>query len=214
MDWHELGTFIFRWLHLLFGVMWLGLLYYFNLIQGEYVKEAEKHALIDINAKLVPRALWWFRWAAVFTLITGGVLLAIVGRQGLLNGFTVLASVMGVLMFLNVWLIIWPCQRIVLGERPGNAALAAAKAGLMSRTNAVFSGPMAFGMLGSAHLGYSQSFLLSHQGHQGGLWMALFVIAMLQLNGMFGNMGPMATTRGVIHTSILLTGVLYGLLYL
>lgn len=214
MDWHNLGTFLLRWLHLLFGVMWMGLLYYFNFIQSEYFKESEKHALTDVKVKLLPRALWWFRWAALFTFVTGLVLLAIVGYQGLMNSFTVLAATMGGLMFVNVWLIIWPCQRVVMGELPGDAQSAASKAGLISRTNTLFSGPMAFGMLGSAHLGYSQQFLLSQQGVQGGLWLALLLVAMLQLNGMFGKMGPLASTRGVIHASVILTAVLFGLLYL
>lgn len=214
MDWHDLGTFLFRWLHLLFGVIWMGLLYYFNFVQGEYLKDAEKHALIDVKAKLIPRALWWFRWGAAFTLASGLVLLAVVGHQGVLNAYTVLAASLGTLMFLNVWLIILPNQRIVLGEVAGDAAAAAAKAGLISRTNVLYSGPMAFGMLGSAHLGYDQRFLLSGDGISAGLWLALLLIAALQVNGMMGKMGPMATTRGVAHLSVGLTALLFGLLYL
>ena len=67
--------FIFRWAHVVFGVVWIGMLYYFNFVQTEYFKEAEKEALADVKAKLAPRALWWFRWGAMFTFLTGLVLL-------------------------------------------------------------------------------------------------------------------------------------------
>ena len=213
MDWQELGIFILRWLHLMVGVAWMGLLYYFNFIQGEYFKEAEKYALLDVKMKLLPRALWWFRWAAVFTLATGGVLLFGLLQQGLINSYMVLAASMGTLMFLNVWLIIWPCQRVVIGEVEGDVASCAQRAALMSRTNTLFSGPMAFGMLGSAHLGYSQSFLLSGEGASTGMWLALLLVALLQINGMFGRLGPLTTTKGVLHSSILLTAVLFSALY-
>ena len=66
---------LFRWAHVLFGITWIGLLYYFNFIQGEYFKEAEAGAKSDAVQKLAPRALWWFRWGAMFTFITGLVLL-------------------------------------------------------------------------------------------------------------------------------------------
>ncbi len=60
-------AFLFRWLHFLAGITWIGLLYYFNFVQGEYFKEADGGAKSDVIQKLVPQALWWFRWAAMFT---------------------------------------------------------------------------------------------------------------------------------------------------
>jgi len=71
-----------RWGHLLFGMTWIGLLYYFNFIQGGYFKTATPEGLADAKAKLAPEALWWFRWAAMFTFITGLVLMYGVEKWG------------------------------------------------------------------------------------------------------------------------------------
>ena len=67
--------FLARWSHILFGITWIGLLYYFNFVQTEYFKEAEDTARVDAFSKLVPRALWYFRWAALLTFLTGLVML-------------------------------------------------------------------------------------------------------------------------------------------
>src|SRR3954453_17216857 len=67
--------FVLRWLHLFFGVLWIGLLYYFNFVQGAFFAETDAATKSNAIQKLVPRALWWFRWAAMFTLITGLILI-------------------------------------------------------------------------------------------------------------------------------------------
>ena len=72
---------LFRYAHIVFGVAWIGLLYYFNFVQTEYVKEADDGAKADVMAKLAPRALWWFRWAALFTFLTGLIMLWWVSNQ-------------------------------------------------------------------------------------------------------------------------------------
>jgi uncharacterized membrane protein len=141
--------FLFRWGHVLFGIAWIGLLYYFNFVQGEYFKEATADAKSDATQKLVPNALWWFRWAAFFTFLTGLYLLeAISGR---LNEGIILGALMGTLMMLNVWGIIWPNQKIVIGLKEGDAAIAGPKALLASRTNTLFSFAMLYFMLSSVH---------------------------------------------------------------
>jgi uncharacterized membrane protein len=91
----EILNFIVRWGHLLFGIAWIGLLYYFNFIQGGYFKAASPEGLSDAKAKLAPEALWWFRWAAMFTFITGVLLLGMVHGNGLLNSYIVLGALMG-----------------------------------------------------------------------------------------------------------------------
>ena len=127
---------VMRWGHIVFGVAWIGLLYYFNFVQTEYVKEADDGAKADVMAKLAPRALWWFRWAAMFTFLTGLLLIgSVMHRYGGVNLSITLGILMGTLMMLNVWLIIWPNQKIVIGLESGDKAAAAPKAGLASRTN-------------------------------------------------------------------------------
>jgi uncharacterized membrane protein len=204
--------FIFRWAHVLFGLVWIGMLYYFNFVQTEYFKEAEKEtALPDVKAKLAPRALWWFRWGAMFTFLTGLYLLYAIGAHNNLSGQPVIwvGALAGILMFLNVWLIIWPNQQIVLGlnGKTGDGPAAAGKAGLASRTNTLFSGPMLFGMLGSKHLYI--------EGAGGvGFWACILIILALEANALFGKTGPMTSVKGVIHCSIGLTVVFWLLLAL
>ena len=200
--------FIFRWSHVLFGMVWIGMLYYFNFVQTEYFKEAEASAKSDAMEKLAPRALWWFRWGAMFTFITGLYLLHKVGAfNGLVNfGIIWLGAVAGIFMFLNVWLIIWPNQQIVLGLKEGEGPLAAAKAGLASRTNTLLSGPMLFGMLGSKHNPGGIEWTDT------GVYICLAIIVLIEINALVGKMGPITTVKGVIHSSILLTVGLWSVL--
>ncbi len=197
---------LFRWLHVLFGITWIGLLYYFNFIQGEYFKEAEPDAKADATKKLAPRALWWFRWGAMFTFLTGVVLLEVIRSAHGWDSYIAVGALTGTFMFLNVWLIIWPNQKIVCGIVEGDAAAAGPKALLASRTNTLFSTLMLVGMLGSFHGGGQASYLVT-QGMSTGLWIVLALIVALELNAIFGKMGPMASVKGVIHSSIVLTVV-------
>ena len=205
-----------RWGHFLFGITWIGLLYYFNFVQTEYFKEADPDARTDAFTKLVPRALWWFRWGAMFTFLTGLIMLGLRGA-GVTLDITV-GAVLGTLMFLNVWLIIWPNQKIVIesntqvkagGEALPEAAGAAPKAALASRTNTLFSVPMLFFMGSSAH--YAHGGL---NGNTTALIVALVIIAALELNAIFGKQGPMTTVRGVISCGLGLTAVLWAVVAL
>lgn len=196
-----------RWGHLLFGITWIGMLYYFNFVQGGYFKSATPEGLKDAKAKLAPSALWWFRWGAMFTFITGLILLGYVHGNGQLNGYIVAGALMGTFMFLNVWVIIWPNQKIVLGlVEGGDGAAAGAKAALASRTNVLFSGPMALGMLAGPHFvggaGYGYSAMTASW------WIVLAIIVALEANAIFGKQGPMTTVRGVITSSMVLTAVM------
>ncbi len=205
----ELFNIVIRWGHLMFGITWIGMLYYFNFVQGGYFKQASPEGLADAKAKLAPSALWWFRWGAMFTFITGLILLAGVGKLGQLNNYIVAGALMGTLMFLNVWIIIWPNQKIALGLTEGDAAAAGAKALLASRTNVLFSAPMAFGMLAGPHFtghGYG-----TETGGTG-LLIVVLLIALLELNGLFGKQGPLASVVGVIHCSLALTAVMVAAL--
>ena len=199
--------FIFRWAHVLFGITWIGMLYYFNFVQTEYFKEAEAGAKADALKKLAPRALWWFRWGAMFTFLTGLVLLHQIGATTNFMGMPLITigALAGTFMFLNVWLIIWPKQQIVLGLKEGDGPSSAAKAGLASRTNTLFSAPMLFGMLGSKHL-YIENV------SDVGIYVCLAIIVALQANALFGKTGPMTSVKGVIHASLGLTALLWVIL--
>jgi uncharacterized membrane protein len=201
-----------RWGHFLFGITWIGLLYYFNFVQTEYFKEADPSARTDAFTKLVPRALWWFRWGAMFTFLTGLIMLGYRGSGATLD--IAVGATLGTLMFLNVWLIIWPKQKIVIasneqikggGEALPEAAAAAPKAALASRTNTLFSIPMLFFMGSSAH--YAHGGLT---GNTTALIVALAIVAVLEINAIVGKPGPMASVSGVIVSGLVLTGVLWG----
>ena len=204
-------SFLFKWLHLLAGFVWMGMLYYFNFVQTEYFKEASSDALGDAKAKLAPRALWWFRRGAEVTLLTGVVLLVGLMHKQLLNDYIVIGATLGIIMFLNVMIIIWPNQKIVLGLKEGDAAVAAPKAALASRTNTLFSAPMAFCMLASHQMGYSSEHLLAFEGADLGLWLSLGLVLLLEANAIFGKIGPLKTVRGVIHLGLALSAVIYCL---
>ena len=200
--------FIFRYSHVIAGITWIGMLYYFNFVQTEYFKEAEADAKKDAMAKLAPRALWWFRWGAMVTFITGLYLFHKLGAFSNLDLAPIwVGALAGTFMFLNVWLIIWPNQQVVLGMKEGDGPSSAAKAGLASRTNTLFSGPMLLGMLGSKHLA------LPLGGASTGLYLALGLIVLLEINALVGKQGPMTSVKGVIHMSALLTLVIWALLY-
>ncbi|MBI4356364.1 MAG: urate hydroxylase PuuD [Gammaproteobacteria bacterium] len=206
--------FLLRWVHFLAGITWIGLLYYFNLVQGEWFKEAGSDVKSAAIAKLVPRALWWFRWGAMVTFLSGAAILWM--RMGVAGleiwtsswGITIaLGAVLGTLMFLNVWLVIWPNQKIVIASAPF-AAKAQAKAGLASRTNMLFSLPMLFFMGAASHFGMpvrSESRL--------GVFAVLvaLILLLLEWNALKGKLGPLTTIPGVIASGVLLTAVFYTL---
>ena len=202
----EFINFLARWGHVLFGIVWIGMLYYFNFVQGGYFKEASAEGLADAKAKLAPSALWWFRWGAMFTFITGLYLLHSISH--VLNNYIIVGAVMGTIMAANVWMVIWPAQRIALGiEEGGDKAAAAAKALLASRTNTLFSSPMLLGMLAGAHYGQYGT-----EVGGTGLIVALVIILVLEVNALKGKMGPMTTVNGVIGSSLVLTAVMMALL--
>ena len=114
--------FLLRWGHFLFGITWIGVLYYFNFIQGSWFNETEGQHKSAAVQKLVPRALWWFRWGAMGTFLTGLAILAMKGHGGkeiFMTSYGVMilsGALMGTFMFLNVWLIIWPAQKVVIAS--------------------------------------------------------------------------------------------------
>ena len=209
----DLFNMLFRFGHILVGITWIGLLYYFNFIQTEYFKEAEENARKDAVAKLAPRALWWFRWAAFLTFLTGLALLHYISVKITLE--IILGATMGTLMMLNVWGIIWPNQKIVIGLKEGDVAVAGPKAGLASRTNTLFSVGMLYFMVASAHYPASGQVLGVNLEMTGtGFLVGLAIIFAIQANAIWGKMLPaIASVRSVIISSFALCVGLSSVVY-
>ncbi|HXI38157.1 MAG TPA: urate hydroxylase PuuD [Burkholderiales bacterium] len=159
MDWWR---FFFRYLHVLSGVMWIGLLWYFNFVQTPSmpkIPDAEKPAISKVIA---PAALFWFRWGAMSTIVTGLILATMnnyIGQALMLQKpFTAIGLGMwlAAIMWFNVWFIIWPNQKKVLGivtVSPEDKAAAAKRAGMASRINTMLSIPMLFCMVAQQNAG-------------------------------------------------------------
>ncbi len=212
----EVVNYLIRWAHYFVGITWIGMLYYFNFVQTEYFKEAEPGARVDAFVKLAPRALWWFRWGAAMTFLTGLYLIYVLHRS--LSIDIVLSATMAIIMFLNVWLIIWPNQKLVIasneqvqagGEATAEAAAAAPKAALASRTNTLFSLPMLFLMGASNHFASG-----GFTDKTNALIVGLIIIAAIELNAIFGKQGPITTVRGVIVSSFVLTAIFWAVVKL
>jgi uncharacterized membrane protein len=163
----EGGAILSRWGHYLAGVTWIGLLYYFNFVQVPSFATFDAGPRTESVRKLVPRALWWFRYGALLTVLTG---LSIMAFQDQLSdmdyfktapGMSIATGILlALIMFGNVWGIIWPNQKIFIAnaeataagkEADPNAAVAARKAAVASRTNTFFSIPMLFFMGATSH---------------------------------------------------------------
>jgi uncharacterized membrane protein len=206
---------LFRWGHIVVGIAWIGLLYYFNFVQTEYVKKADPEAKKDVMQKLAPNALWWFRWAAFFTFLTGLYLLYV--QERMITTAIALGTLMGTIMMLNVWGIIWRNQKVVIGLKEGDAVKAGAKAALASRTNTLLSLPMLYFMVSSAHGGtaaYPKSYLLIDGYLSTGFWIVFIAVLLIEFNAIFGKMYSMITSvRSVIASSLVLTFVCSGLVF-
>lgn len=164
--------FFMRWLHVLSGVMWIGLLWYFNFVQIPLMPSIPDEQKPAVGKHIAPKALFWFRWGAMATIVTG-LLLAILNGYilqvltlGAVDGFAVRRDVIlgigmwfGMIMWFNVWFIIWPNQQKALNidnKYPDLAADAKAAAGkkamLFSRTNTLLSIPMLFAMVSAQNI--------------------------------------------------------------
>ena len=218
MEFLEVINYLARWGHYVFGVAWIGLLYYFNFVQGGFAASASDSTKVELFTKLVPTALWYFRWAAMLTFLTGLILLYFVHSVGTLSGGLLIGALMATIMFLNVWLVIWPNQKTVIasneavaggGEADPGQADAAAKALLASRTNTFLSLPMLYLMGSTAHGGLSGS---AWNQPDLAFWILLVIVLLIEGNALFGKTGPLTTVKGVIGSSVVLTLVVMAVL--
>jgi len=217
--------FLLRYMHFLAGITWIGVLYYFNFIQTPFFgTELGGQAKSAMTRGLVPNALWWFRWGAMFTFLTGWtIVLMKAGHGGESLGSPYMTriltgGIMGTIMWANVWFVIWPAQQVVIrsaeqiaagGDAIPEAAARGAGAGLASRTNTLFSIPMLFFMGSASHLVWfdTGSNLLAY-------WIITgLLIAAVEINCLIGpgaaTQKPLASVKGTIHAGLGLTLVLY-----
>lgn len=217
---------LLRWLHFLAGITWIGLLYYFNFVQGPFMAEADPATKSAATQKLVPRALAWFRWSALVTFLTGA---AIIGKRmgesadgsaGWSSpwAITILTGALfGTVMLFNVWGVIWRNQKVVIasaiaaasgGQANPAAPAAARRAFLASRTNVVFSVPMLF------YMGAASHFTLPAGGNRAAYWAGTFLlIALFEINALTAKTGPTTKPIEKISGVIVMGFVVWALSY-
>ena len=146
---------VFQWLHVFFGITWIGLLYYFNFVQIPTMPAVPAELKPGVTKFIAPKALFYFRWGAAFTVLTGLILAYLYGEEKALllndpsNRLIGIGMWLALIMAFNVWVIIWPAQQKVLGlvEADDAAKASAAKRALIaSRTNVLLSIPMLLAM--------------------------------------------------------------------
>jgi uncharacterized membrane protein len=222
--------FLLRWFHFLAGIAWIGMLWYFNLVQTPFFgTELGGTARSAMVRGLVPTALWWFRWGAMFTFITGWlILLTKLGHDGVPLGSGYMTRILtggllGTLMWANVWFVIWPAQQVVIasantvaggGQADPTAAARGARAGLASRANTLFSIPMLFFMGAATHFTSLTKDLDAGGGSLPVYWLVfLVVVAFLEWNALSGSGRPvqktLGTVRGTVHLGVGLTLLLF-----
>lgn len=171
MDIHTIVLQLLRWIHFMAGIIWIGHLYFFNLVNVPFQGTIDADTKKKVNPQLILRALWWFRWGAMITALSG--LLYIFWKQFIASdaGFfgvgglwkdssygawITLGGLLGLIMWFNVWFIIWPAQKkligwVMHGGAPPEQPQIAKRALLASRTNTYLSVPMLFAMGAASH---------------------------------------------------------------
>ncbi len=159
---HAWWAFVFRWLHVMSGVMWIGLLWYFNFVQTPSMPKIPDEQKPAVSKVIAPTALFWFRWSALATVVTGLIVAGMAGYLGsalMLNKGVHAIGIgmwLALIMAFNVWFIIWPNQKKALGIVQVSAeekAAAAKLAGMTSRINTMLSIPMLFCMVAQQNAG-------------------------------------------------------------
>ena len=223
-------SFIFRWLHVLVGIAWIGLLYYFNFVQVPSFATMGAPARMETIEKLATRALWWFRWAAMATAITGLLIIGALGDDydfdGAPGASILTGMLLGLVMLGNVWSVIWPQQRTVIasavsvnagGQALPEAADAGRRALLASRQNAMFSIPLVWFMVATSHWAP-----IAYDDFEGGkafvYWiLVIAIIAVLELKalGVIGGTAPSQLTWPYESVpNVLISGFVLWLVFL
>src|SRR5215510_2206947 len=220
---------LLRWFHFLAGISWIGMLYYFNFVQTPFFATAEAPVRMGMLAGgLVNRALWWFRWGAMFTFITGWlIIIHKMGQLGVLGFFNTsygmaifFGGMLGSLMWFNVWFVIWPAQQVLMasaaqvvkgGQAIPEAAARGKRGGFASRTNTMLSIPMLFFMGAASHLTMAEP--TGRGAKIGALILLLVVMAAAEYNAMVGTAGAgkkmLSTLTGTFWGGFIATAILY-----
>ncbi len=226
--------FLLRWFHFLAGITWIGMLYYFNFVQTPFFASAEPAVRTGMIAGgLVSRALWWFRWGAMLTFLTGWVyILHRMGQTGLLPFFQtsygwaiIMGGILGSLMWFNVWFVIWPAQQVVMasatqvakgGQAIPEAAARGQRAGFASRTNTLLSIPMLFFMGAASHFAFFQP--TARPAKITMLVVFAIIVAIVEWNALVGTAGAgkklLASLKGTFWGGFILTAIFWIVLKL
>jgi uncharacterized membrane protein len=225
--------FLLRWFHFLAGITWIGMLYYFNFVQVPFFAGAEPAVRTGmITGGLVSRALWWFRWGAMLTFITGWLyvlhrIIQVGGIQSFFNtsyGWAIfIGGMIGSLMWFNVWFVIWPAQQMVMasatrvkegGQAIPEAAARGARGGVTSRTNTLLSIPMLFFMGAASHWAFFTP--TARGGKITMLVVFLIILAIVEANAVVGPATPdkanagkklLSTLNGTFWAGFVLTAI-------
>jgi uncharacterized membrane protein len=220
---------VFVAVHVIAAVMWMGLLWFFNFVQTPAYAEMDPAARNQAFDKLTWRALWWFRWAAMATVVMGVLIIAVEGSD-MYNGdfwkssagVTLLVGIlMALVMLYNVWMIIWPNQQVVIanarnvlggGEADPNAPASARAGAMASRQNTIFSFSVLFFMVGVSHFYNYSHFSLTPGGAKWFVYLLIgvVVIGVLEANALGKISGRGSTGLNVIyetHKNALYTGI-------
>ena len=227
--------FLLRWFHFLAGITWIGMLYYFNFVQVPFFASADAPVRTGmITGGLVSRALWWFRWGAMLTFITGWLyLLHRIGQLGGVQAYfstpygwaIFIGGIIGTLMWFNVWFIIWPAQQVVMasatrvkegGQAIPEAAARGARGGVASRTNTMLSIPMLFFMGAASHWAF---FTPTARGAKIAMMVVFAIIlAIVEANAVLGPATPdkasagkklLSTVKGTLWAGFVLTAIFW-----
>ncbi|MBI4397644.1 MAG: urate hydroxylase PuuD [Candidatus Omnitrophica bacterium] len=170
LDLNTIALMILRWIHFFAGIAWIGLLYFFNLVNVPFAKTMDADTKKKVIPELMPRALFWFRWTAMITFLVGWLYViwkifiatdaGLLGTGGLFNstwGYWIsFGGGLATIMWFNVWFVIWPAQKNIIGwvkagQAPAEMAGTVKRAFMASRLNTYLSVPMLFGMGAASH---------------------------------------------------------------
>jgi uncharacterized membrane protein len=213
--------FLLRWVHFMAGITWIGMLYYLNFAQTPFLAtELGGAARSPMLRGLVPNVLWWFRWGAMITFLTGWTIvitkMAVGGSSSAYYATILTGGILGTFMWFNVWFVIMPRQYVIMANaenvaagKPADpqAAAVAPVAGRASRTNTLFSIPMLFFMGAASHLT-----IATHVEPSVHLYLGLVLVlaAIFEANIFTGTVPkPLSTVSGTIHSGLGLTVALF-----